>query len=203
MKLLDKIETRLNHILGLDQDTLKSLAGLSGQVISLELLDTDFIIFILPSAAGVHLQNDCAEIANVKIRGTVSAMVAYLLKSKEKSTNFSGSIEVIGDVGLAQDFQAILLNIDLDWEEQLAQWFGDTAAHKFARLFRGAASFAINSADKLQQDVSEYLRFETELTPDITALNEFTNAVDILRNDAERLKLRINRIEQHKKVKAE
>lgn len=203
MKLLDKIETRLNHILGLDEDTLKSLANLSGQVISLELIDTDFIIFILPSAAGVHLRNNYAENANVKIRGTASAMVAYLLKSKEKSANFAGSIEVIGDVGLAQDFQAILLNIDLDWEEQLAQWFGDTAAHKFARLLRGAASLAINSGAKVRLDISEYLRFETEMTPDLTVLNEFTREVDILRNDVERLKVRINRIEQHGKIKQE
>lgn len=203
MNLLDKIERQLNHILGLDEESLKSLAGLSGQVISLELIDTNFIIYILPSAAGVHLQIDYEEIANVKIRGTASAMVAYLLKSKEKSANFAANIEVIGDVGLAQDFQAILLNIDLDWEEQLAQWFGDTTAHKLARLLRGAAKFAINSGDKLQQDVSEYLRFETELTPDHTALNEFTREIDTLRNDVERLKLRINRIEQHRKVKEE
>jgi ubiquinone biosynthesis accessory factor UbiJ len=201
MILLDKIERKLNHVLALDEDSLKSLAGLSGQVISLELINTDFIMYIWPSAEGLHLQTEYEGRANVKIRGTPPDMLAYLLKSKGESGGFVGSIEVIGDVELAQDFQSILKDIDLDWEEQLAHWFGDTTAHSLGRLLRGTANFARNSGDKFQQDLSEYLRFETEMTPDLTALDEFTSAVDTLRNDVERLKLRINCLEQHKKAK--
>ena len=138
---------------------------------------------------------------NVKIRGTPSDMVTYLLKLNERTAGFAGSIEVIGDVGLAQDFQSVLLNIDLDWEEQLAHWFGDTLAHQLGRILRGGASFARSSSEKLQQDVSEYLRFERELTLEKTALARFGSDIDTLRNDVERLKLRINRLENHRKVK--
>lgn len=196
MRLLNKIERQLNHVLALDEDSLKSLAELSGQVISLELINTGFIIYIWPSAEGLHLQTEYEGEANVKIRGTPPDMLAYLLKSRDGSGGSAGSIEVIGDVGLAQDFQSILKDIDLDWEEQLAHWFGDTAAHSLGRLLRGTANFARNSGDKFQQDLSEYLRFETEMTPDLTAMDEFTSAVDTLRNDVERLKLRIKRLEQ-------
>ncbi|MFT7457510.1 MAG: ubiquinone biosynthesis protein UbiJ [Planctomycetota bacterium] len=203
MRILGKIEQQLNHVLALDEDTLESLADLSGQVISLELINTGFIIYILPSKDGVHLQSEYIGNTNVKIRGTPSDMVAYLIKSNEKSSNFTGSIEVIGDVGLAQDFQSILKNIDLDWEEQLAHWFGDTVAHKLGRVLKGAAIFSSNTGNKIRQDVSEYLRFEAELTLDTTTLSEFSNAVDTLRNDVERLKLRIKRLERDLKVESE
>ncbi len=202
MELLGKIERQLNHILELDEEALRSLGELDGQVISLELTNTNFKIFILPSARGLLLQTATAEKEDVKIRGTVPDMLAYLLKANEKSGSFAGSIEVTGDVGLAQNFQSILKNIDIDWEEQLAQWFGDTVAHSMARLLRGAATFAADSCNKLQQDVSEYLRFETAMTPDKTALDEYASAVDTLRNDAERLKLRINRLEQGRNIEA-
>ena len=200
MTLLGKIEKQLNQVLSLDDDALKSLAQLSDKVISLELINTGFIIYILPSIDGVHLRSEYENKSNVKIRGTPSDMVAYLIKTREKSSNFTGDIEVIGDVSLAQDFQSILKDIDIDWEEQLAQWFSDPVAHKLGRLLKGAASFASNSGLKLQQDVSEYLRFEAELTLDKTALSEFSNAVDILRNDVARLKLRINRLQQYNKL---
>lgn len=201
MILLGKIEKQINHILALDEDAMKSLADLSGQVLLLELINTDFIIYILPSEEGLHLQTEYAGKTNVKIRGTPSDMVTYLLKSNKRTAGFAGSIEVIGDVGLAQDFQSVLLNIDLDWEEQLAHWFGDTLAHQLGRILRGGASFARSSGEKLQQDVSEYLRFECELTLEKTALARFGSDVDTLRNDVERLKLRINRLENHRKVK--
>jgi ubiquinone biosynthesis protein UbiJ len=200
MRLLGKIEQQINHVLAMDEDALDSLKSLSGQVISMELIDTNFCIYILPFAEGVQLRSEFDEKVNVKIRGTPPDMLSYLVKSRTKSGNFAGSIEVIGDVGLAQDFQSIVLNIDLDWEEQLSKWFGDTVAHKMGRLFRGIGTFVSNSGDKLQQDISEYLRFEAEMTPDKTAVDEFTQAVDTLRNDAERLKLRINRLEQQRKV---
>ncbi len=203
MSLLGKIERQLNQLLALDEDTLRRLAVLSGQIISLELINTDFVIYILLSGEGVYLQSESEKNANVKIRGTPRDMLAYLMKSREKSGNFAGSIEVIGDVTLAQDFQSIVKGIDLDWEEQLAKWFGDTFAHKLGRVFRGTASFASRSGDRLQQDVSEYLRFKSEMTLDKVKMDEFTDAVDTVRNDVERLKLRINRLQQATKEKAE
>jgi len=203
MRLLGKIERQINRTLALDEDTLIKLAALSGQVISLELINTGFIIFILPAAKGLYLQTNIEGNANVVIRGTPRDILSYLLHSKGKSGNFTGSIEVTGDVALAQDFQSIMLGLDLDWEEQLARWFGDTFAHKFGRILRATAGFAGHSGDKLQQDISEYLRFEVEMTVDKTQMDEFTSAVDTARNDVERLKLRISRLKHAIKAEAE
>ena len=60
MILLGKIEKQINHILALDEDAMKSLDDLSGQVLLLELINTDFIIYILPSEEGLHLQTEYA-----------------------------------------------------------------------------------------------------------------------------------------------
>ena len=56
MRLLGKIERQINQLLALDEDALKSLAELSDQVLLLELINTDFIIYIMPSEEGLHLQ---------------------------------------------------------------------------------------------------------------------------------------------------
>lgn len=196
MKLLKGIEKRCNRLLALDVDALARLAELSGQVILLELLNTGFMIYLVPSERGIQLFDRYHADANVRVRGTPSAMVIFLLKSGRRSTGFGGNIEIIGDVGLAQEFQSILKNLDLDWEEQLAHWFGDSIAHTLGRVLRGGVAFAGTAGGKLQQDISEYLRFEKELTVEKTELAEYCNAVDALRNDAERLKLRIKRLQQ-------
>ena len=199
MLLLDKIEKHVNKVLELDEDSLSSLNQLSGKVISLELLNTNFCIYILPFEKGVQLRSSYEDNVNVKIRGTAPDVLTYMLKTRTKSGDFAGSIEVIGDVGLAQDFQAIVFNLDLDWEEQLSRWFGDTVAHQMARVLKEIGSFGTNASNKFQQDVSEYLRFETEMTMHSSEMNEFVDAVDTLRNDTQRLKIRINRLEINRK----
>ncbi|MBT7951215.1 MAG: hypothetical protein HN764_06305 [Gammaproteobacteria bacterium] len=196
---LGKIERQINHILALDEEALERLQTLSGQVISMELINSDFCIYILPFAGGLQLRSEFADNVNVKIRGTPPDMLSYMLKTKTKSGGFAGSIEVIGDVGLAQDFQSIVFDLDLDWEEQLSKWFGDTLAHKMGRFIRGVGTFARDSGNKLQMDVSEYLRYESETTLHKTEVDEFISAVDTLRNDTERLKLRISKLEQYRK----
>lgn len=199
MILLGKIERQINHFLAMDEDTLERLKRLSGQVISMELINTDFCIYILPFSGGVQLRTEFTDHVNVKIRGTPPDMLSYMLKTRTKSGGFAGSIEVIGDVGLAQDFQSIVFDLDLDWEEQLSKWFGDTLAHKMGRCIKGLGAFTRDSGDKLQQDVSEYLRYESEMTLDNTEMDEFISAIDTLRNDTERLKLRISKLEQNRK----
>jgi len=199
MLLLEKIEKHLNKVLELDEDSLSALNQLTGKVISLELLNTDFCVYILPFDKGVQLRSSYEDNVNVKIRGTAPDVLTYMLKTRTKSGDFAGSIEVIGDVGLAQDFQAIMFNLDLDWEEQLSRWFGDTVAHQMARVLKEIGSFGANASDKFQQDVSEYLRFESEMTMHNSEMDEFVHAVDTLRNDTERLKMRINRLEINRK----
>jgi ubiquinone biosynthesis protein UbiJ len=202
MKLLGKIERRLNQVLALDPETQSRLADLSGQVILVELINTEISLYILPIVDGFHLLSDYAGDANVKIRGTPSDMVSYLVNSRDSSSRGSANIEVIGDVGLAQDFQSIMKCIDLDWEEQLSRWFGDELAHKLGGILRGTVKFVSNTGDKLQRDVSEYLKFESKLTLDQTELAEFSEAIDVLRNDVERLKLRIMRLQQTRNVQS-
>ena len=67
------------------------------------------------------------------------------------------------------------------------------------RFIRGVGTFARDSGNKLQMDVSEYLRYESETTLHKTEVDEFISGVDTLRNDTERLKLRISKLEQYRK----
>jgi ubiquinone biosynthesis protein UbiJ len=85
--------------------------------------------------------------------------------------------------------------LDLDWEEELSRWLGDSLARKLGNLGRRSARVARESVQTLAMDLSEYLRFEKQALPDRTEVDEFNADVDTLRNDVERLKARINRLQ--------
>ena len=194
MSLLSKVEQQLNRLLRLDPDAMARLSAISNQVILLKLLNTEFSVYLVPSESGLRLLGDSKEEPRVSIRATPSDMIAYLLQSRQSSVNFSGSLEIVGDVGLAQTFQGIMQDIELDWEEQLAVWFGDSFAHQMGRVLKGGFGLLQDTHVKFQQDISEYLRFEKNLSLEKSEMTGFINDVDILRNDVERLKLRVERL---------
>ncbi len=199
MSVITKVEQQINRLIRLDQNTTKRLAAISNQVILLELLNTEFSVYLLPSESGLRFLSESKLEPRVSIRATPTDMIAYLLHSRQSQGNFSGSLEIVGDVSLAQTFQGIMQDMELDWEEQLAIWFGDSFAHQMGRVLRGGFCLLQDTHIKFQQDISEYLRFEKNLSVEKSEMTEFINDVDILRNDVERLRLRVERLRKSEK----
>lgn len=186
----------MNRGLALDSDSMSALASLSGKVIALELINTGAKFYLFPCAEGLQLQDNHDGEANVRIMATVPDMLAYLLSSTDESQSPSGTLQVIGDVGLAQRFQSIIRNTDLDWEEFVSRYTGDIIAHKLGNMVRGSGRFIRQSGNTLRQDVSEYLLYEKEVLPIREDIEDYVSSVDELRNAVARLKLRIERLER-------
>ncbi len=194
--LLTRIEAFINRMLSYDQDSLAELEALSDKVIALEFINTAFRIYVFPSASGIKLQDYHDGKPNVRIRATLPDMVAYLVSSRDDKQSSTGTLEVTGEVGLAQRFQSVMKNTDLDWEEILSRYTGDLVAHRIGNLVRGVGKFAKQTGNTLQQDVSEYLLYEKEILPVQDDIEDYVSSIDKLRNDVERLKLRIERLQR-------
>ena len=190
--MLDSVEKMVNKVLSLDEETVALLATLAGNVIEIDVLDTEFRMFILPSGKGVTLETDYEGKADVAIKGTPSALLGMI--SAEKIG--AGGVEINGNVELAKKFQSILRDVEIDWEEYLSQFVGDIAAHKIGNFLRRVSRFAKESGKTIGMDISEYLRYEKEALLDKSEVDEFNQAVDNIRDDVERLQKRLERLEK-------
>ncbi len=195
-RLLPQLERLIRRILSLDPSMSHELSELSGKLISLELIDTGLVIYVMPGADGINLSAEYDKEVHVRIRATPADMLAYMLFSHEGKGQSAGRLEISGDVGLAQRFQGLIKNLDPDWEEQLSNWVGDTAARKLGLLGRDALHFLATSRQSLEMNVSEYLRYEQEALPLRAEIKAFISSVDALRNDVQRMKVRIDRLQK-------
>ena len=196
---MKSLEHMLNNLLSQDPETLNELAGLSGKVIQVELLNTAqpaTSLFI--QDYGVRIETDHAGEADVLIRGTPLNLLAYLRPSGAGRPAVAGDLEIRGDLGLAQDFQRVMRKFEIDPEEQAARVLGDTLAHKAANLARMGADFMRQLKDKIELDLSEYALYEKEILPDRDEIEHFNHSVDELRDDLERLKQRVYRLSEDK-----
>jgi ubiquinone biosynthesis protein UbiJ len=110
---------------------------------------------------------------------------------------FEGRVRVEGDTALAQHFGTILADLDIDWEEQLSKLTGNIVAHEVGRVARTAAGYADRMRATLEQNLREYLQEEARVLPTRFEIREFLDAVDVLRDDVERLGARIERLQRH------
>lgn len=192
MKYLERL---LNRLLGQDQETLDELAGLSGKVIQLELLNTaQPVLSLILGARGVRVETAYPGAADVLVRGTPLNLLLYLRSPGEGRPAVAGNLEIRGDLGLAQDFQRLVRRFELDPEEQAARVLGDTLARKAANLVRTGAGFLRQLQHKVELDLGEYLLYERELLPDRDEIERFNHSVDALRDDLERLGQRVDRL---------
>jgi len=190
--LYARMEAVLNRVLALDEEAAAGLVALEGKVIGLQVSGSLLALYLLPQANGVQLRDSPPRDPDVVIRGTLAQLSDYVLRST--SGRGGGRLEVIGDVGLAQQLQRVLARIEPDWEEAMSQWVGDTAARKLGAGVRDVMSLGREMAGTLSASLSEYLRYEQPLLPDALEVDDFNAAVDRLRDDVERLRTRIERL---------
>ena len=199
---LSHFDKWINRALQLDQETLDRLADLEGKVIAFEFRNTEMTLYLLPHSRGVMFKKCFAKKADILIKGTPLNFFSMMIADKTKQNVMSAEMELFGDIGLAQRFQFIMQDMDLDFEEPLSKWFGDTAAYQLGRFFRHSRQFVLNTSKILADDVSEYLRFENEMLPDDLLVKEFNDGVDKLREDLDRLTLRLQKLEAKANEKA-
>jgi len=190
------MEQVVNRLLALDQETMIAMSKYAGSVIAVDLMNTRMSAYILITSNGINLSGQIETEPDVRICGTPLQLIKYLVAMNQEDPAQAGALQISGNVALAQAVQTILKNIDLDWEEELSRWVGDTLAHKAGNTVNKTASFLKRTNQTVKMDVSEYLRYETEILPDKSVMDEFNSSVDTLRDDVEHLKLRIQRIQQ-------
>ncbi len=196
------MEIALNRALQLDEHTLKQIIALQGNIIAIELSGFDFTFYLAPALDGVQVLTECEAGADTIIRGTPFALLQTAI-SDDRKTLFKGEVIIDGDMALGQKFQKILDGLEMDWEEPLSQIIGDIAAHQVGEVVRGFAGFAESAFNSLTMSTSEYFQEETRDIVNAVELGRFTDKVDVLRADTDRLEAKFAKISKLIKTKIE
>lgn len=192
---ISQVEKLVNKALNLDEETLHALAKLEGKVIAFEFSNTNLTVYLFPSITGLVINTVYEHKPDVLIKGSPTNFIMMLASSKQDNASLPTDMQVMGDIGLAQRFQAIMQNIEIDLEEPLSKWLGDSVAYQLGKFVRSTSRLAANTGKTLAMDMSEYLRFETDMLPDDLLVDEFCKEVDVLREDVDRLSQQINKLE--------
>jgi ubiquinone biosynthesis protein UbiJ len=197
--LIGVFKAALNRYLSLDPDTPARFAALSGKIIAVELEGLQRTLYFAPGPEGIQILEGCPGVPDATLRGTPWALLRLggtPSGSREaRMALASGAVQMSGDVELGRHFKDILDAVEIDWEEHLSALLGDVLAHQLGKAARALQSWSRQAAATLGQDFTEYQQEEVRNLPRPGDVQDFISAVDALRDDVERMKQRVRRLQ--------
>ena len=178
----------VNHLLrsaSWAHDALRRHAGKSARF---ELIPFVVALTILESGEVAPAAADAVPAATVKLGPGLMLRIAARDESAWRE------IDITGDTDLATVIHHVARNLRWDVEEDLARVFGDVVAHRMAESGRTLQRWGRQAADNTGRSFAEYWTEEQPLIAAARDLEEFSRAVDELRDDAARLEKRIERL---------
>ncbi len=192
--LVSIFEKAVNHYLSLDDSMPEKLARLNDKLIAVELTDIEQTVYFHFMENHVAVSSTTARPVDTTIKGTLLALAKTGMKSPDSSLLFNSGIEVSGDSELGKKFQNIINNIEIDWEELLSKYTGDTIAYQIGSTARELQRWAKQALAIIEQNTTEYLQEESRNLPHPIEIDRFLDEVDQLRLATDRIEARILRL---------
>ncbi|ALM51376.1 ubiquinone biosynthesis accessory factor UbiJ [Halomonas huangheensis] len=206
--VLAGIEKTLNSLLSRDPAAPTRLSKLAGQRILLRLESPQLALVLAYHAQGIDLMHaDALEMMDddqdydAVVEVDSEGLAALASGAEMERLMFEGRLAVRGRVHLLEATRDLLLDLDLDWEAEMARWLGDVPAHQLAEGLRGLSRWGIRTQRELRSDISEYVFEEARWLPGRQQFESLRDLLIDLEQATDRVEARLARL--HRLLDAE
>lgn len=187
-------EATLNRLLKLDPASMQRMAALSGRVLHISVTQPNTDCYLLADKQGLILQGTCGQPDDCHISGTAASLFTFLTSQDISADMDSLNISLSGDRALAHEIQALITDLEIDWEALLAPWTSDIAAHEIGQASRAALSWGRAAMKSIQLNLQEYLQEEARSLPPRGEVDYFYQQLGQLTQDTDQLTARLSRL---------
>ncbi|MCX7121560.1 MAG: SCP2 sterol-binding domain-containing protein [Gammaproteobacteria bacterium] len=185
--LLPALEKIINTALKNDPDALEKISSLENQLIKINCSDWNMIFYIAANDNGLLFYKKHSGAVNTEITGTLNNFLHIFIKGADTKTLFQHPIDISGNTHNIEVLRAAFKNIDLDLEEKLSHFVGDTLAHKLFFHLKETRKTFKRSSGELTVQAKEYIHFEAKNLVSKKQAEKFYADVARLRDDVDRM----------------
>lgn len=190
----------LARLIGESTPAKDLVRDLEGSSFVLEIEGPGLKCALVARDGGIAIEEG-ATVPTATVRATPLDLLALARRSSVASLRGTHA-EIRGDVEVAERFGELFKLARPDFEDELARWIGDLAAHEVGRATRGLIAWLYRAREALALNTAEYLQEESRSLPAALEAQAFYTDVERLRDDVERAAARLARLEQRRAVNA-
>ena len=180
------LESAINRVLALDENSAKRLRPLAGKRLALHLQElSQPLLFVFSQRIDILI---CDDEPDCLISLSVSTLPQLTDSSQLTELIRQQKLSVRGDMQLAQDMSALFKELDIDWQEHVSRYTGDVVAHHLGRVVRDGSQWLSNKAALVKRQLRDALAEEKpvlvpkgrqmQFNRDLDALTKRTEALD-------------------------
>ncbi|MDC1310886.1 hypothetical protein N8Z26_00325 [Burkholderiales bacterium] len=171
----------LRHVLNGSTDARHALARYGGKVIYVDAPLGPIVVRITDDGFVESYTGEAEPSLIIKLTADV---VLNWLKEGELG---SKGVRIEGDAQFAADLSRIVGKLDWDYEEDMANIFGDVIAHRLGKMLRGFGSWLSSAQESMKSSASDYLTEEAQLLVTPVGVEMFIREVDEVSDGVNRL----------------
>lgn len=187
------LEAALNKALRYDPASAQKLRQLGGKRLSIQAHSPDFELTLALHDSDQKLVTVSPLVdtsAECLLAGEFKGFIELLSGPK---TSLAGSkLTLKGETGFLMSLLEIARQLDIDWEDALAEHLGQSVGHNIAELIRYKAGLLQKTSSRAPEYIRDFLTEELRALPSPFELEDFYDEVDDLHEAAERLAARLN-----------
>ena len=190
-------EKGIMRAIDLSPGTRNQLKGLHPLTIGINCSSPSVDLFLTIDADGdVTIASYREDAATVSLAGSWKDFLGVAAADDPASALINGNVQISGDTAPLLRLQAVLADLDVDWEAPLAETLGPVAGHQLATVIRAVTRTTQSTHQRLKRQLSEFILEEGRLSPPHAEQNAFFSAVDDLVLRVDRADSRIKRIKK-------
>ena len=185
-------ETLVNKALVFDPASRQKVAELR-DIIAIECTSPKVTFYCYGNQQGLVVSSYCEAPITTTLIGSPLALLSLL----KQPTNLKHSgVELRGSVGLLQQWQQLLQQLDIDWEDVFHQVLGDIAGPVAADALRSGTYWARQQQQEQQRLMAEFLTEEIHVLPTQVEADNLFSGISQLVEDTDRLSARIQKLQK-------
>lgn len=188
------IERVLTQLLTRNARCRELLAKLDGKVIVVRGLPVVQQIHLLPFAAGIQIDTDLDDTPDLTITGSPATFAKIAVRGLRRNDLTGSLLGFSGDTVVAEHLRELLVATAIDWPRLMGDILPASLADGLLRPVRAWRDWGTSSAASLERDIGEFLSEEVREVATATETEDFCAEVDRLRDDCDRIEVRIERL---------
>ena len=178
----------INHVLRSQPWALAKLRQFAGKNILFQAPLFKLRLAILANGEFASAPSDAAIDATITVTPSVLARIVAGDRSAYTLAEAQGETALVSEIGY------LASHVQWDIEEDISHVFGDILAHRMVQAGAGLLAWRKEASLHLAKNFAEYWTEEQPLLAKPRQVRAFIQMVDALRDDAERLEKRLDRL---------
>jgi ubiquinone biosynthesis protein UbiJ len=161
--LLLPLETLVNGLLAMDAAAPARLARLEGSLLGIHGTAPEVHLYLRVTRGRLRLSALSEDAPQASLHGPVSALLGLLLRRESVHSLADSGVELRGSASVLRELQALLLDLDIDWEYHLGRLTGDLPAGLVGRGVGAGREALRKGTASARATVDDYLVHESGL----------------------------------------